>query len=82
LTETHKGGYHARGRTVGHIVAMANGGAHTWDNVWLECHACNSRKGTKTLPAFSFKPAKRSLPPSLSPRARESLRRSGSSACC
>lgn len=31
--------------TVEHIKALANGGTHTWDNVKLACHSCNSKKG-------------------------------------
>lgn len=33
--------------TVEHVKALANGGTHTWDNVRLACHACNTKKGTK-----------------------------------
>lgn len=32
-----------------HVLALANGGTHTWDNVRLACHACNSKKGRKLL---------------------------------
>lgn len=35
---------HSRRRaTLGHIVAMSKGGSHTWDNVQLECWACNTK---------------------------------------
>ena len=34
--------------TLGHIVALANGGSHTWDNVQIECRLCNETKGIKT----------------------------------
>lgn len=30
--------------TLDHVVALANGGTHTWDNVQLLCHRCNSEK--------------------------------------
>lgn len=30
--------------TLDHVVALANGGTHTWDNVQLLCHECNSEK--------------------------------------
>lgn len=30
--------------TIDHIVAMANGGGHTWDNVQLAHAICNSYK--------------------------------------
>jgi hypothetical protein len=27
-----------------HVIALHNGGTHTWDNVRLACHECNSKK--------------------------------------
>jgi transcriptional regulator with XRE-family HTH domain len=27
-----------------HVIALHNGGTHTWDNMRLACHECNSRK--------------------------------------
>lgn len=30
--------------TIDHIIALKNGGSHTWDNVQLLCMACNSKK--------------------------------------
>ena len=33
--------------TVEHVKALCHGGTHTWDNVKLACHACNSKKGAK-----------------------------------
>ena len=42
-------GYFSAGSTyptVDHVIALANGGTHTWDNVRLACRDCNSRKGT------------------------------------
>ena len=30
-----------------HVVALHNGGTHTWDNVRLACHRCNSAKSDK-----------------------------------
>lgn len=35
--------------TVDHVLAIANGGTHTWDNVKLACFSCNSKKGKKNL---------------------------------
>ena len=35
--------------TIEHVLAICNGGTHTWDNVKLACHACNSKKGRKLL---------------------------------
>lgn len=43
--EQHTGGHQLKGWTVGHILAIAKGGAHTWDNVQCECSACNTSKG-------------------------------------
>lgn len=40
-------GYHKLNATVGHIIAMCNGGNHTMQNVQLECMECNIKKGTK-----------------------------------
>lgn len=33
--------------TVEHVKALCHGGTHTWNNVKLACHACNSKKGKK-----------------------------------
>lgn len=35
--------------TIEHVIALCNGGSHSWDNVKLACHACNSKKGKKLL---------------------------------
>ena len=35
--------------TIEHILAIANGGTHSWDNVKVACRDCNNHKGTKTL---------------------------------
>ena len=48
--EPHKGkGWQPLGWTVGHIVAVSDGGDTTWGNVQCECMGCNSNKGTKPL---------------------------------
>lgn len=31
--------------TIDHVVPIAHGGTHTWDNVRLACHKCNTEKG-------------------------------------
>lgn len=31
--------------TIDHITPLSRGGSHTWENVQLACHECNSRKG-------------------------------------
>ena len=33
--------------TLDHVVALANGGSHTEDNLRVACRECNSRKGSK-----------------------------------
>lgn len=35
--------------TVEHVIPICAGGADSWDNVKLACHACNSAKGRKSL---------------------------------
>lgn len=35
--------------TIEHVLAIANGGTHSWDNVKVACRDCNNHKGTKTL---------------------------------
>jgi 5-methylcytosine-specific restriction endonuclease McrA len=40
-------GYHKDNATIGHIIAMSNGGSHTMSNVQLECMECNTKKGVK-----------------------------------
>lgn len=32
--------------TIDHIVPLSRGGSHTWGNVQLACHECNSKKGS------------------------------------
>jgi 5-methylcytosine-specific restriction endonuclease McrA len=46
--KTHKakrGTYHPRAPELDHIVALANGGSHTWGNLQCSCRECNGRKG-------------------------------------
>lgn len=33
--------------TIEHVIPIAKGGTHTWDNVKLACRDCNVKKGTK-----------------------------------
>lgn len=35
--------------TIEHVLALCNGGTHTWDNIKLACHACNTKKGRRLL---------------------------------
>ena len=37
--------------TIDHILAMSNGGGHTWDNVRTCCFRCNSRKSAVEIDA-------------------------------
>ena len=38
---------HPYGPTIDHLVPMSLGGSHTWDNVALAHHRCNSLKGNR-----------------------------------
>lgn len=40
--------YSKRKATVGHIRPVSKGGSHTWDNVQVECWACNTKIGAVT----------------------------------
>lgn len=45
-------GYHVCGKkypTIDHVVPMSKGGSHTWDNVRVACHKCNSVKGNNLI---------------------------------
>lgn len=35
--------------TIEHIIAIADGGTNTWDNVAVCCHKCNQEKADKPL---------------------------------
>ena len=39
------GTYRPRAGSIDHIVPMSRGGGHTWDNVQVAHHLCNTRKG-------------------------------------
>lgn len=38
--------------TIEHVIPIAKGGTHTWDNVKLACRNCNNHKGTKTYQEY------------------------------
>lgn len=38
--------------TIEHVIPIAQGGTHTWDNVRLACRNCNNHKGTKTYKEY------------------------------
>jgi hypothetical protein len=35
--------------TIEHVLAISNGGTHSWDNVKVACRYCNNKKGTKII---------------------------------
>lgn len=35
--------------TIEHVLAISNGGTHSWGNVKVACRECNTRKGSKPL---------------------------------
>lgn len=37
-----------------HVIALANGGTDTWDNVLLACFKCNTEKGTLLLEEYKY----------------------------
>lgn len=39
--------------SIDHVVPLAKGGAHTWENIKLAHRICNSRKGAKDIPLGS-----------------------------
>ena len=48
-------GYHVCGDTYptrDHVIPIARGGTHTWDNVRLACRRCNSLKNDRTLEEY------------------------------
>lgn len=46
VLDNNVSGYHKDNGTIGHIIAMCNGGEHTMRNVQLECMECNVKKGS------------------------------------
>lgn len=45
VLKVNKSGYHVDNATIGHIIAISQGGSHTKDNIQLECMKCNCDKG-------------------------------------
>lgn len=39
--------------TIEHVLAISNGGTHSWDNVKVACRDCNNKKGIKLLEEVS-----------------------------
>ncbi len=52
-----RGTYHHKAPELDHIVALANGGTHTWDNVQCSCRACNGAKGATDYGQLALFPA-------------------------
>jgi 5-methylcytosine-specific restriction endonuclease McrA len=52
-----RGTFHPRAPEMDHIVALANGGSHTWDNVQCACRECNGKKRTKSFGQLLLFPA-------------------------
>lgn len=53
---TDSNGYFVCGNTYptrDHVIPIAKGGTHTWDNVRLACHKCNSSKNAKLLEEYA-----------------------------
>ena len=44
-----RGSYHPRAPELEHIVALADGGTHTWGNVACSCRQCNQAKGSLSI---------------------------------
>jgi 5-methylcytosine-specific restriction endonuclease McrA len=42
-------GIETRNLTMDHVIPRHRGGSHSWENLVSACHACNIRKGGKTL---------------------------------
>lgn len=45
--------------TVEHVIPVARGGAHVWDNCALACWACNVSKGARESSRFQLRPGHR-----------------------
>jgi len=55
--KTKRGTYHSKAPELDHIVALANGGTHTWDNVQCSCRSCNRAKGATDYGQLALFPA-------------------------
>jgi 5-methylcytosine-specific restriction endonuclease McrA len=44
-----RGTYEDLAPELDHIITLADGGSHTWDNVACSCRQCNIRKGSKSF---------------------------------
>lgn len=47
-----RGSYEPNAPELDHVVSLANGGHHTWDNVQCACRSCNGSKGPKNSDEF------------------------------
>ncbi len=39
--------------TVEHLIPLCKGGTHTWNNIKLACHSCNSKKGRRSYESIA-----------------------------
>lgn len=53
--------YHPKQATLDHVIPMAKGGSHTYDNIRCCCHECNWRKGTSMPESYKSKGVQLSL---------------------
>jgi len=54
--KTKRGTWHPKAPELDHIVALANGGTHTWDNVQCSHRSCNGSKGATNYGQLSLFP--------------------------
>lgn len=47
-----RGSYEPNAPELDHMVSLAKGGHHTWDNVQCACRSCNGSKGAKPMEEF------------------------------
>lgn len=55
--ERLRGTYNSRAPELDHIIALANGGSHTYANTQCLCRSCNSRKGASDFGQLNLFPA-------------------------
>lgn len=63
--KSKRGTYHPRAPELDHIVAIALGGSHTYDNTQCSCRECNGLKGAGTLGQMHLFPSGYGGPSSL-----------------
>ncbi len=48
--------------TLDHVIPRSQGGKSAWENLVASCHACNNRKGDRTVEAAGMKPLRQPRP--------------------